>query len=311
MLYKSFLEFLVMSKQIYCKVCNIKVSSVSELKEHLIKHEISPKEYFEKYNPQDVRMCSKCGCLINLKSKTGTCSQCRDRTGENNPFFGKTHSRETRELLQEKCKIATTEMWKNDEYREKVIKGTSKPRSGNFREMQSIRTKQTYIDHPELRELRGKTFKQSWANGNTPINIHSINESAGEKELRHLLEEKFKNTDINIDKKSVRVKSRTFLPDIVLSKEKIIIEYFGDYWHANPSRYMNNDIIHHKITAYEIWNNDIIRKNLFESIGYKFFYVWASDFLNNKSKVVDELYHTILQHEYTNEYVKTEIQCTN
>jgi len=47
------------------------------------------------------RKC-KCGKDITYNSKT--CSYCRDRTGMNNPFYGKTHSDETKNRLSESRK---------------------------------------------------------------------------------------------------------------------------------------------------------------------------------------------------------------
>lgn len=41
----------------------------------------------------------KCGAEKALNAKT--CIKCRDRTGENNPFFGKSHTEETKKKLRE------------------------------------------------------------------------------------------------------------------------------------------------------------------------------------------------------------------
>ena len=43
----------------------------------------------------------KCKCGKNISPNNKTCSDCRDRSGENNPFYGKTHSDETRKKLSE------------------------------------------------------------------------------------------------------------------------------------------------------------------------------------------------------------------
>lgn len=44
---------------------------------------------------------SYCECGVRKKPKAKTCNKCRDRTGENNPFYGKTHSEETKKRLRE------------------------------------------------------------------------------------------------------------------------------------------------------------------------------------------------------------------
>jgi group I intron endonuclease len=47
--------------------------------------------------------CPICDKTIKSKGRTfkQTCSSCRDRTGKKNPFFGKTHSEETREKMRQ------------------------------------------------------------------------------------------------------------------------------------------------------------------------------------------------------------------
>ena len=50
-------------------------------------------------NWRDVKTFCKCGNRIDSKNKT--CFYCRDRSGENNPFYNKTHSQETREIIAE------------------------------------------------------------------------------------------------------------------------------------------------------------------------------------------------------------------
>lgn len=57
------------------------------------------------WNPTFIRSCKKCGKRINHdpKKRTGLCKHCSDnnRKGEKNPFYGKTHSAETRKKLSE------------------------------------------------------------------------------------------------------------------------------------------------------------------------------------------------------------------
>lgn len=44
---------------------------------------------------------SYCDCGTRKKPKAMTCNKCRDRSGINNPFYGKTHSEETKQKLRE------------------------------------------------------------------------------------------------------------------------------------------------------------------------------------------------------------------
>ena len=81
------------------------------------------------------RTCPVCGKLINDKNKSGYCNKHRDRTGANNSFFGKHHSKETVEQIKKTCAIRSHELWQNDEYRTHVIENaTGLKRSDEFKE---------------------------------------------------------------------------------------------------------------------------------------------------------------------------------
>ena len=51
---------------------------------------------------------SYCDCGTRKKPKAMTCNKCRDRSGINNPFYGKTHSEETKQKLREHANNRTT-----------------------------------------------------------------------------------------------------------------------------------------------------------------------------------------------------------
>ncbi|MCK9417406.1 very short patch repair endonuclease [Candidatus Dojkabacteria bacterium] len=77
------------------------------------------------------------------------------------------------------------------------------------------------------------------------------------------------------------------ISDFLLKNTKILIEIQGDFWHANPCLYKQNDILNHpkkRITANEIWNRDLNKMYLLEKSGYKIIYIWE----NNMNKMTDE-----------------------
>jgi group I intron endonuclease len=51
---------------------------------------------------------SYCKCGVRKKPQAKTCNKCRDRSGENNPFYGKKHSQETKQILRECASRRTT-----------------------------------------------------------------------------------------------------------------------------------------------------------------------------------------------------------
>jgi hypothetical protein len=60
--------------------------------------------------------------------------------------------------------------------------------------------------------------------------------------------------------------------------EDKIIEFHGDFWHANPNKFNPNDI--HtilKIKNQFIIDKDVLKKELAESRDFKFLTIWESD----------------------------------
>ena len=108
----------------------------------------------------------------------------------------------------------------------------------------------------------------------TECNINHINEATG----------KFIS-------KSENGKIKCPIPDILIEDKKIVIEIYGDFWHANPKFYKPNDLFdtwEGKKTSVEIWQHDFERKTYIESFGYKVYEIWEDD-LKNKN-LQDVLY---------------------
>jgi G:T-mismatch repair DNA endonuclease (very short patch repair protein) len=95
-----------------------------------------------------------------------------------------------------------------------------------------------------------------------------------------------------------------FKYDYVDTTLKIVVEFNGDYWHANPAKYEPDSILsfpnQKKFTAKEIWERDQMKNSLLENAGYKVFVVWESDFNNNKELLINEIYEEILNESNEN-----------
>ena len=64
-----------------------------------------------------------------------------------------------------------------------------------------------------------------------------------------------------------------------------IIEFYGDYWHGNPTLYKPDDTVGYKKTKVsKIWERDLNRINLIEKKGYDVLIVWENDYKNNKEE---------------------------
>ena len=67
-----------------------------------------------------------------------------------------------------------------------------------------------------------------------------------------------------------------------------IIEFNGDYWHANPKIYDNDDLIR-GTKAEDIWKRDALKISIAESHGFRTFVVWENDYINNKEKIIKDV----------------------
>ena len=217
--------------------------------------------------------------------------------GENNPFFGKKHKKETINLLKEKCKIASENKWKDQIYREHVLNSViGLKRSDEFKETQRRHAIEQMKD-PKQRELRSIALKKSWEEGNRKINI--INSSISKQQieffekLRHFIQVKEKY--VVKYKNEITNKRKHLFPDGYIEKYNLIIEYNGSFWHADKRRYKSTDIIHHGVTAQEIWNKDNKRRQIFETLGYNYIEVWSDDYVNDKDIFIKKFYNKIKQ----------------
>lgn len=67
---------------------------------------------------------------------------------------------------------------------------------------------------------------------------------------------------------------------------KCIVEFNGDYWHANPKQYKSEDLIMGK-PAHTIWHRDSLKIKSVVDCGYHVNVVWESDYLQNPKKIVE------------------------
>lgn len=94
------------------------------------------------------------------------------------------------------------------------------------------------------------------------------------------------NINFEIEKTFVNMKNSTrkwAIVDILVGN--IAFEIQGTYWHADPKVYIDSDIVHHNLTAKNIWDRDQERKEFLESFGLKVIYLWQNDILYNFEKI--------------------------
>jgi hypothetical protein len=85
-----------------------------------------------------------------------------------------------------------------------------------------------------------------------------------------------------------------FLYDFVITNINICIEFNGDFWHANPKKYKDDDYILEK-RAIDIWKNDEFKLNLLKKErNIDTIIVWESEWIKNKSVLENKLTQYIL-----------------
>lgn len=70
-----------------------------------------------------------------------------------------------------------------------------------------------------------------------------------------------------------------------------VIEYYGDFWHANPNKFKEDNFIINpfsKETVKQVREKDNQRIKEIEKLGYKVLIVWEDDYLKNKLKVLNK-----------------------
>lgn len=82
-----------------------------------------------------------------------------------------------------------------------------------------------------------------------------------------------------------------YLFDYVFNNK--IIEYNGDQYHANPSKYGPNDMTHpyrkgKGYTAQDIWNKDKQKIDFAKSQGYEVLVIWDSEYRKNKEETIQK-----------------------
>lgn len=80
---------------------------------------------------------------------------------------------------------------------------------------------------------------------------------------------------------------RWVFPDFFDEDDSIIVEFYGNFWHANPDYYKPQDIIKlpklGEMTAEEIWKKDSERIDFIKNLGYdKIIIVWEKDYDEGK-----------------------------
>lgn len=147
-------------------------------------------------------------------------------------------------------------------------------RSEEFRDGQRQRAIAQYND-PRQRAIRSDRMRMSWRDGSIVpgSRTHPPRSKAEQKFFEAV---KALSPYEPVQGHCLRLKNgRWLLPDIFFPDINLVVEFYGDYWHANPIKYGPEDDIR-GIAAKDKWALDAGRESsIIESHGLKI--VWQSD----------------------------------
>jgi hypothetical protein len=73
-----------------------------------------------------------------------------------------------------------------------------------------------------------------------------------------------------------------------IKHKNCIIEFNGDYWHANPKLFLPEAVIRGK-KAMDIWARDELKLQTAKELGFRTFVVWESDFKANRTETIKKV----------------------
>jgi len=80
-----------------------------------------------------------------------------------------------------------------------------------------------------------------------------------------------------------------YLYDFVLNNRKKVIEFNGDYWHMNPSKFKETDINEvTKLTTKRTVENDKIKNDFIKRFGFTVLIIWASELEENEAITIQK-----------------------
>ena len=82
--------------------------------------------------------------------------------------------------------------------------------------------------------------------------------------------------------------------DFFVKEINLAIEYYGDYWHANPQFYKEHDILYSNKKAKDIWQSDLDRTSaLLEEHKIETLIVWQRDDIQDRPTKIKEITNEI------------------
>ena len=201
------------------------------------------------------------------------------------------------------------ELWKTDEYVKKTM-GTrdysyenhGKKVSEFYKNPENSEFIHNIMNAPNRVSKISKAAKNMWNNAktnNSNLFYKMINSSKNKNfelngyklnSIEYLVGKILNDFDIKWEhNKLFNFKISCYLPDFYVESKKIIIECYGDFWHANPKFFGNDGYTHKNRTVKQVREYDYKKKLTFEENGYTYLYFWEDDIINTLDKIKEQI----------------------
>ena len=144
-------------------------------------------------------------------------------------------------------------------------------------------------------EKYGDEAPQKWAERFQSKNKHCNSKSSSISSLNKIIEEFLNQNNIEFESEFVLWEINYHPRYYDFKIGNVLIELNGTFWHADPRKYKETDILKFPgtdgILAKDIWEKDKIKKNLALDNGYQIIYYWESEITNKNEfdKIKEEL----------------------
>jgi len=182
-------------------------------------------------------------------------------------------------------------------------------KSSNKKRYSDIAFKRNFIEimnKPERIDKISKKSKEMWANAkssNLELYHRMINSSKGKNyilngvkmnSIEYLVGSILNELNIKWKYESVMcINNHTYRPDFYCKEYNMVVECYGDFWHANPQTMGTRTHTHKTRTVESVRMYDRIKEDDFISNGYEYLYLWESDILDNLNKIKNEIKNRI------------------
>lgn len=155
------------------------------------------------------------------------------------------------------------------------------------------------VNKPERIEKISNAAKRMWKSADSDVIYRMLNSSKrknyrlGKYDMNYIeYQLALLLTELNIRwdyEPVIKIKNKIYRPDFVCLDYNLIIECYGDFWHANPKYFENRKYTHKTRTVESVRTHDKLKQNEFESTGYMFEYFWEDDIINNIKQIKNKI----------------------